>query len=156
MLISCKGKKFKPTHPNLFIYVTEAVLICYFYIMKRLLFIFLSWVLVFQLKGQSIPPIGQWREHVPFSNSFHVVQSADLVYSVSPFGYVIYDPVKKEIQRKTKVNGLNGSRIIKFAKDPTTEKIAVVYSNSNMDIIRGRRDNANTKLFRRIYYSSRV
>ncbi len=137
MLISCKGKKFKPTHPNLFIYDSEAVLICYFYMMKRLLFISLSCALVFQLKGQSLPPIGQWREHVPFSNTFHVVYSAGLVYSVSPFGYIIYDPVKKEIQRKTKVNGLNGSRIIKFAKDPASEKIAVVYSNSNMDIIEG-------------------
>jgi hypothetical protein len=105
--------------------------------MKRLLFIFLSCTLIFQLKGQSLRPIGQWREHVPFSNTFHVVQSASLVYSVSPFGYIIYDPVKKEVQRKTKVNGLNGSRIIKFAKDPASEKIAVVYSNSNMDIIEG-------------------
>ena len=93
------------------------------------------WILLFQSQGQSIPPIGQWREHVPFSNVFHVVQSGGLIYSVSPFGYILYDPIKKELQRKTKVSGLNGSRIIKFAKDPATEKIAVVYSNFNMDII---------------------
>jgi ligand-binding sensor domain-containing protein len=64
-----------------------------------------------------------------------VVQSGGLVYSAFPFGYIVYDPVKKELQRKTKLSGLNGSRIIKFAKDPATEKIAVVYSNFNMDII---------------------
>ena len=92
-------------------------------------------MLIFQLKGQSIPPIGQWREHVPFSNNFLVEKSAGLIYSVSPYGYLIYDPIKKDLQRKTKVNGLNGSRIIKFAKDPGSEKIALVYSNSNMDII---------------------
>ena len=103
--------------------------------MRYLLVLFFCWILLFQSQGQSIPPIGQWREHVPFSNVFHVVQSGGLIYSVSPFGYIIYDPIKKELQRKTKVSGLNGSRIIKFAKDPATEKIAVVYSNFNMDII---------------------
>ena len=103
--------------------------------MRYLLVLFFCWILLFQSQGQSIPPIGQWREHVPFSNVFHVVQSGGLIYSVSPFGYILYDPIKKELQRKTKVSGLNGSRIIKFAKDPATEKIAVVYSNFNMDII---------------------
>ena len=103
--------------------------------MRHLFLLSFCWILLFQSQGQSIPPIGQWREHVPFSNSFYVVQSGGLVYSAFPFGYIVYDPVKKELQRKTKLSGLNGSRIIKFAKDPATEKIAVVYSNFNMDII---------------------
>jgi len=105
--------------------------------MRYLIVLSFSWTLLFKSQGQSIPPIGQWREHVPFSNTFHVVQSGGLIYAASPYGYIIYDPEKKELQRKNKVNGLNGSRIIKLAKDPSSEKIAVVYSNFNMDIIEG-------------------
>lgn len=105
--------------------------------MKQLLLIPAFWMMLSSLEAQSISAVGNWREHVPFSSFFHVVESKGVVYSASQFGFILYDPISKEIQRKTRMSGLNGSQIIKFAKDPISEKIAVVYSNYNMDLIDG-------------------
>ena len=84
--------------------------------MKQLLLIPAFWMMLSSLEAQSISAVGNWREHVPFSSFFHVVESKGVVYSASQFGFILYDPISKEIQRKTRMSGLNGSQIIKFAK----------------------------------------
>ncbi len=114
-----------------------ALLICYFYGMKPLVVLFFIWLNLIEVVAQPSPPIGQWREHVPFSSSFNVAPSQGSVYAAFPYGVLIYNLAKKEIIRKTKMSGLNGSRIIQFAKDLATDRIALVYSDYNIDIVDG-------------------
>jgi hypothetical protein len=46
-----------------------------------------------------------------------------------------YDQANNEFQRKTKVNGLSDIGLKVLGKDPTSNRICIVYANSNVDII---------------------
>ena len=94
-------------------------------------------VFVNSSKGQSIPPIGQWREHVPFTTATHLEEINGNIYCATPFGYFIYDPLKNEFQRKTKINGLTDVALKFFKKDPLKDRICIIYENSNIDLIEG-------------------
>ena len=103
--------------------------------MKLLCFLFCLWSSLASSQAQSIPPIGQWRDHVPNRNVMHVELFSNEVFAATPFGVFTYDQDHNEFQRKTKVNGLSDIGLKVLCKDPTSNRICVVYSNSNVDII---------------------
>lgn len=87
--------------------------------------------------AQSPPPIGQWREHVPFANIIQVDEKKGSILAVSPYGYFFYDPIKNEFERKTKINGLSDLNIDLLIKDPNSDRFSIVYNNTNIDFVDG-------------------
>jgi hypothetical protein len=103
-----------------------------------LLFLFASTLL--NLSAQNtIPPIGQWREHLNYQQTIQVV-NGDKIYCATNTNLFSVDP-NKETERYSKVSGLNDVGVQSIGWDATTQQLVIAYTNSNVDVIK----NNNTK-----------
>ena len=89
--------------------------------------------------AQQLPPIGSWREHLPFNNAVQVAGEDNLIHCATPFGFFTFDKADGSFERRTKVNGLNEVRVRLMAKEPAGKRMILVYENSNVDILDGAR-----------------
>lgn len=105
--------------------------------MSRLFLLFVLVLSLFETKAQGIPPIGQWRDHVPLRQVRGVVAENGVLVASTPYGYYRYDPLTKEVEVKTRSSGLSESRLRLLSKDPASRKKLLVYENSNIDLADG-------------------
>jgi hypothetical protein len=91
------------------------------------------------LRAQGIPPIGQWREHLPFNNALAVGRSAGLVHCATPYGYFRYDEDGNAFQRRTKINGLTAVRVSGMVLEPGGDRVMLWYEDGNVDFLDGDR-----------------
>ncbi len=89
------------------------------------------------LSAQEIPPIGAWREHLPFNNALQVAVDGNEVLCATPYGFFRYDIQASSFSRLTKVNGLSEVRVRKMARENTGKRVVLVYENGNIDLIEG-------------------
>jgi hypothetical protein len=89
-----------------------------------------------QTRGQNIP-VGQWRDHLPFSNLTSLARSTDRVWAASPYGLFWLDTEDNSINKLTKVNGLSDVGISRIAWNEQLGILLVAYKNANLDIIKG-------------------
>ena len=83
----------------------------------------------------SFPPIGMWREHLPYHIAIDVTASDKKVYCATPFSLFSVELSTNEVQRISKVSGLNETGISTIKYDPVSKKLLIAYSNSNIDLI---------------------
>lgn len=88
---------------------------------------------------QSPPPIGAWREHLPFNNALRLAIRGQRVLCATPYGFFRYDRTDRSFARLTRVEGLSEVRVRTMAAEPTGARVALVYLNGNVDIIDGDR-----------------
>lgn len=81
-----------------------------------------------------IPPVGQWREHLNYQHAIQVVKG-DLLYCATTTNLFSVDG-GNNIERYSKVTGLNDIGVQCIGWDGTTQQLVVVYTNSNMDILK--------------------
>jgi hypothetical protein len=94
---------------------------------------------VCSLHAQELPPIGAWREHLPFNNALQVAMAGNEVLCATPYGFFRYDTQEASFDRLTKINGLSELRVRKMACESTGKRIVLVYENGNVDLIDGNR-----------------
>lgn len=82
----------------------------------------------------SLEPIGNWREHLPYQHCIQVL-SANKIYAATDDA--IFSVSSNEITRYTKITGLNDMGISVMAWDSTTAQLVIAYTNSNVDILKG-------------------
>lgn len=82
-----------------------------------------------------MPPIGLWREHLPYHSAIDVTASDKKVYCATPFSLFSVDLTTNEIERISKVAGLSETGIGTIQYDAMSKKLLVAYSNSNIDLI---------------------
>jgi hypothetical protein len=80
-----------------------------------------------------IPPIGEWREHTNYQNAIQVV-SGDKIYCATSNNLFSVDG-SGEMERFSKVTGLNDIGIQCICWDDLTQQVVVAYSNSNIDLL---------------------
>jgi hypothetical protein len=98
--------------------------------------LFLVLVTPFLLPAQnSFPPIGMWREHLPYHSAIDVTASARKVYCATPFSLFTVDLASNETERISKISGLSETGISTIKYDALSDKLMVAYSNSNIDVI---------------------
>ena len=97
--------------------------------------LFGAFVLTFAATAQ-IQPVGQWRSHLPYRLSTHVVQAGPWVFVASGSGLFRYHADEKYVEPLTKVEGLTDVDITSLAYDPVTDWVVVGYRNGNLDLIR--------------------
>jgi hypothetical protein len=103
--------------------------------MKPPLWIFLmSLLVVSPAKGQ-IPPIGQWRAHLPYGigNELAVVDSK--IFCSTPYSLFSYHTVTKELQQYNRMTGLSETGISHFSYNALGGEMVIGYANSNIDIL---------------------
>ena len=105
--------------------------------MKSGFFLLSFYFSVLMLSGQGLQPIGQWRDHLPMRSIHSLDLSRNTLVAGTPFGYFLYTPSSKEINTFTKSSGLSEVGLRLISKDPNSERILVVYENSNLDLIAG-------------------
>ena len=103
--------------------------------LRQLLFL-LSLILIgYAAKSQnSLVPIGNWREHLPYQHCIQVL-SANKIYAATDDA--IFSVSSNEITRYTKITGLNDMGIAAMAWDSATAQLVIAYTNSNVDILKG-------------------
>jgi ligand-binding sensor domain-containing protein len=86
--------------------------------------------------GQNrFPPIGLWREHLPYHSAIDVTASDKKVYCATPFSLFSVDLSTNEVERISKVAGLSETGISIIRYDPFSKKLLIAYTNSNIDLI---------------------
>ena len=86
------------------------------------------------LSQNSLEPIGNGREHLPYQHCIQVV-SADKIYTATDDA--IFSLSNHEITRYTKISGLNDMGIAAIAWDSASTQLVIAYANSNVDILKG-------------------
>ncbi|MFZ1686061.1 MAG: hypothetical protein WAU70_01475 [Flavobacteriales bacterium] len=80
-------------------------------------------------------PIGQWRDHFPYRQTYAVTEGNGKAWCATPTAVFSYDPATGEYERLTKVNRLNdvGIRCIRW--NHTLGMLVVGYDNGNLDLV---------------------
>lgn len=108
---------------------------CYFsyhnFLIKR---VFIAAFLLLPQLVFAQPPIGFWREHLPYQNAMQVVQGNQL-YCATPYSIFSVDE-NDELERYSKVTGLSDIGISCIGWDEQTQQLVIAYTNSNVDILR--------------------
>ena len=83
----------------------------------------------------SEPPVGQWREHLPYNSAIDVTAGDGKVYCATPYSLFAVTVAGNIIERSSRVTGLNETGISVVSFDQANNKLFIAYSNSNVDII---------------------
>ena len=89
----------------------------------------------------TIPPVGQWREHLNYQHTIQVVKG-DEIYCATKTNLFSIDP-SNEFERYSKVTGLNDIGVQCIEWDAATQQLVIAYNNSNLDIVKKGRSPKN-------------
>ena len=81
-----------------------------------------------------LQPIGNWREHLPYQHCIQVV-TGDKLYTATD--EAVFSVSTNQINRYSKITGLNDIGISAISWDSTTAQLVIAYTNSNVDILKG-------------------
>ena len=84
---------------------------------------------------EPLPPIGLWREHLPYNSAIDVTAGDGKVYCATPYSLFSVTVAGNIIERLSRVTGLNETGISAVKYDEANKKLFIAYSNSNIDII---------------------
>jgi hypothetical protein len=82
-----------------------------------------------------LPPVGQWREHLPYNSAIDVTAGGDKIWCATPYSLFSVNAKDNSIERLSRVTGLNETGISAIKYDEVNSKLFIAYSNSNIDII---------------------
>ncbi len=80
-------------------------------------------------------PIGVWKEYLPYNSAVDVAAGAGMIYAATPYSLFTVSVADNNIERLSRVTGLNETGISTILYDNTQEKLVIAYSNSNIDIL---------------------
>lgn len=103
--------------------------------LKNISIVILFLALFKPLTAQELP-IGYWRDHLPFNKVIDMIMHDDMIYCATPYSLFSYNKIDGHLKRITKNNGLTDAGITKIAYSEEHKLMIVIYSNSNIDIIK--------------------
>ena len=80
-------------------------------------------------------PIGDWRDHLPYSDAISVSYGDGVVYCATNSAVFTYDTKDGTIERLSLVNGLSDIDLSKIKYNDYNQKVIVAYANGNIDLI---------------------
>ena len=95
------------------------------------LFIFLNK----NFSQQSLQPVGQWREHLPYKSAIDVAAGNGKLYCATPYSLFSIDIAGNSIDRMSRITGLSETGVSAICNDAVDEKLLIAYQNSNIDIV---------------------
>jgi ligand-binding sensor domain-containing protein len=84
---------------------------------------------------QPLPPIGLWREHLPYNSAIDLAAGDGKIFCATPYSLFSVAAGDKTIERMSRITGLSETGISAIYYDPANEKLVIGFSNSNIDII---------------------
>ncbi len=101
----------------------------------RSIFISITIVICLSSFGQGLPPIGEWREHLPYHSAIDLVKVNGKLYAATPYSVFSVDLDDLEIRRMSRITGLNETGVSALGTDGD-QTLLIAYSNSNLDLVR--------------------
>lgn len=83
----------------------------------------------------SIPPIGQWRDHLPYHSAIDVQAGNNRIFCATPYSIFSIDLSENSVTRMSRVNGLHETGVSAISYNEISDKLFIGYRNSNIDII---------------------
>jgi streptogramin lyase/ribosomal protein S11 len=80
--------------------------------------------------------IGQWRDHLPYSQCIAVKEVGSRIYCATNYSIFYYDKEDNSIQRINKVNGLSDIGISTINYNAQYQTLVIAYTNANIDLIK--------------------
>ncbi len=93
---------------------------------------------IFLTKGisqQPIPPIGQWREHLPYKSAIDVTTGNGKIFCATPHSFFSIDLAENSAERMSRITGLTETGVSGICYNENNQKLLVAYQSSNIDII---------------------
>ena len=75
--------------------------------MQHRIFALVLILLVPHFSGAQLPPIGQWREHLPWHQVFRVVNTSENIWAATPYSIFSVDLAENSIERYSRISGLS-------------------------------------------------
>ena len=79
--------------------------------------------------------VGQWRDHLPYTQGVQVADAGDWIYCASEYGLFQYHKTEGDILRLSKVSGLSDIGFSSIAWSDDNNTLVVAYSNTNIDLV---------------------
>lgn len=102
---------------------------------RSLVFQWLLCMIVCNTIEAQTPPIGQWREHLNYQQTIQVIKGDRLYCATTQALFSINE--KDEVERFSKVTGLNDIGISAIGWDDVNGQLVLAYNNSNLDLLKG-------------------
>jgi len=83
----------------------------------------------------SIPPIGQWRDHLPYHSAIDVSAGNNKIFCATPYSVFSIDMSENSVTRMSRVNGLHETGVSAINYNEVSDKLFIGYRNSNIDIV---------------------
>jgi len=84
---------------------------------------------------QPVPPVGYWRDHLPYKSAIDVEAGTGKIYCATPYSLFSIATSDQSIERLSRTSGLSETGISVIHYNKTDEKLLIAYTNSNLDII---------------------
>lgn len=100
--------------------------------------IFALYCLVFLLPASVLsqaPPVGHWRDHLPYHQATQVAAGADKLWCATPWSIFSIDITDNNIERYSKVSGLSEADISTVGLNEAGDQLVVAYYNSRVDVL---------------------
>lgn len=85
--------------------------------------------------GQTLQPIGTWRNHLPLRQVIALAAQGETLHAAAAFGIFSYKPLTKEFSTISRSDGLASAAISTMAIEPVSGQQLIAYENSNLDLI---------------------
>ncbi|HUQ96700.1 MAG TPA: two-component regulator propeller domain-containing protein [Chitinophagaceae bacterium] len=98
-------------------------------------FLFFLFFPLFASAQNNLPPVGAWREHLPYGNAVAVAATDTKIFCATPYSLFSVAPQSGEQQRFSKISGLSETGVSTIGYDAVLKKLVIAYSNSNIDVL---------------------
>lgn len=82
-----------------------------------------------------LPPVGEWREHLPYNSAIDVTAGDGKIYCATPYSVFSVNSADNMVERYSRITGLNETGISTIRYDEVSKKLFIAYTNSNIDIL---------------------
>ncbi|MEI9913072.1 MAG: hypothetical protein WDO71_27625 [Bacteroidota bacterium] len=103
--------------------------------MRFLLSIIVLLLFIHAVAQQPLPPVGLWREHLPYNSAIDVTAGDGKIYCATPYSIFTVSQTGNSVERLSRVTGLSETGISAIKYDDASSKLFIAYENSNIDII---------------------
>lgn len=83
--------------------------------------------------------IGQWRDYLPYGQTFFVVDAGSHAYASTPYSVIALDKSEKSFERLSTVTGLSDFGVSTLGIHEDLDIVIIGYENGNLDLIQGNR-----------------
>jgi hypothetical protein len=80
--------------------------------------------------------IGEWKDHLPYSNCISVADAGELIYCATPYSLFSLKKSDKTIVRLNKITGLSDVGISAISYSNEYKTLFIAYTNTNIDLIK--------------------